>query len=249
MAAISRNVADEDVTVIISKNLWVRSRAGHDVDEASLTYKSGDERFVVLKTRSHAPVVVLDSKGRSYSVQASDIPPSRGDGVPLTTLIDIQDGAQVAYALSGNPDQVYLFAGEGGCGFVAQLKNLVATRKAGKAFLTLKETERPLPPLLVTASDEGYILVGCDAGRLLAFAPSEVKALANGGQGVMLMALEAGEKVTAIAYAQSAPVTLTVEGKGGPDTLTLKGDEWAKYVVRRARKGYQLPKKMVMRMA
>jgi topoisomerase-4 subunit A len=245
VTAIARNVADEDVTIVVSKNLWVRSRPGHEVDESTLGYKAGDERFVVLKTRTQTPVIFLDSKGRTYSVQASDIPSSRGDGVPLTTLIDIQDGARVLHVLSTNPEQVYLFAGEGGYGFVAQLKSLVATRKAGKAFLTLKENELPMPPVPVPATGEGFVIVGCNTGRLLAFATPEVKALANGGQGVMLMALEAGEKLSGLGHIQAPPLALVVEGKTTP--MTLKGEEWEKYVVRRARKGYQLPKKAVMR--
>lgn len=243
---VARNVADEELTVIVSKNLWVRAKTGHELDETTLAYKPGDERFVVLKTRTLWPVVFLDSKGRTYSVQASDIPVSRGDGVPLSTLIDIQDGAKIVQALSTNPEQVYLFAGQTGYGFVAQLKSLVATRKAGKAFLTLKDGEQPMAPVALPTTGEGFVLVGSGNGRLLAFPPSEVKALPNGGQGVMLMVLEEGERLSAVAYAAGTPITLNVEGKGA-GTVTLKGEEWSKYVLHRARKGYQLPKKAVMR--
>jgi topoisomerase-4 subunit A len=243
---IARHVPDEDITIIVSKNLWVRSRAGHELDEAALSYKAGDERFAVIKTRTLSPVVFLDSKGRSYSVQASDIPASRGDGVPLTTLIDIQDGARVLHVLSGALEQAYLFAGQGGYGFAAPLKSLVATRKAGKAFLTLGEGELPLEPVALPTpgGDPGFLVVGSANGRLLAFPPAEVKTLANGGQGVMLMTLEPGEQLSGIGWTVAEPVRLLVDG--GAD-ISLKGAEWTKYVLHRARKGYQLPKKVVMR--
>jgi topoisomerase-4 subunit A len=244
--AIARSVADDDVTIIVSKNLWVRSRSGHDLDESTLTYKGGDERFAVIKTRTLNAVVFLDSKGRSYSVQASDIPASRGDGVPLTTLIDIQDGARILHALSGVPEQTFLFAGQGGCGFVAPLKSLVATRKAGKSFLTVAAGETPMEPVRLPANTPGFVILGSGNGRLLAFAASEVKTLANGGQGVQLMVLEDGEQLSGIGFAVEAPVSLVVEGSGAPE-IVLQGDEWQKYVVRRARKGYLLPKKAVMR--
>ena len=188
----------------------------------------------------------LDSKGRSYSVQASDIPASRGDGVPLTTLIDIQDGARIVHVLSGQPEQMFIFSGQGGCGFVAPLKSLVATRKAGKTFLKLDEKELPLEPLALQEGVPGFVVIGSENGRLLAFPASEVKTLVNGGQGVQLMVLEAGEKVSGIGLVQEAPVTVVVEG-GGLTDVTLAGDEWNKYVMHRARKGYLLPKKAVMR--
>jgi topoisomerase IV subunit A len=245
VTAVARNVADEELTIVVSKNLWVRARAGHDTDEAALVYKPGDERFVVLKSRTVWPVVVLDSNGRSYSVQASDIPVARGDGVPLTTLIDLQDGAKVVHVLSTNPDQPHLFAGESGYGFLAPLKSLVATRKAGKAFLTLKSGERPMTPLAVPAA-AGFFIAGSQQGRLLAFPATEVKALPNGGQGVMLMVLEPGEKLTGLQHAEGAPVKLNVRVKGELSSLTLQGAEWEKYVLHRARKGYQLPKKAVL---
>lgn len=243
---IARKVADDNVTIIVSKNLWVRSRAGTDLDESTLTYKGGDERFAVIKTRTLSSVVFLDSKGRSYSVQASDIPASRGDGVPLTTLIDIQDGARILHVLSGPPEQMFLFSGQGGCGFVAPLKSLVATRKAGKTFLKLDEKELPLEPVALPEGAPGFVVVGSGNGRLLAFPSAEVKTLANGGQGVQLMVLEDGEQLSGIGFTPDAPVTLVVEGKGVTD-ITLKGEEWAKYILHRARKGYQLPKKTVMR--
>jgi len=242
--SIARKVTDDDITIILSKNLWVRSRGGHDLDESTLTYKSGDEAFVVLKTRTLNPVVFLDSKGRSYSVQASDIPASRGDGVPLTTLIDIQDGARILYALSALPEQTYIFAGQGGYGFTAPLKSLVATRKTGKSFMAVGAGELPMEPVALQGDGSGHLVVGSANGRMLAFPPAEVKTLANGGQGVMLMVLEDGEKLSGLGLAKADPVSLLVEGK---DAIILEGAEWTKYVLHRARKGYQLPKKAVMR--
>ena len=60
--------------------------------------------------------------GRAYTIRASDVPGGRGDGVPVTTLIELQPGAKVAQAISGVPEQKYLVAGSGGYGFVATLR-------------------------------------------------------------------------------------------------------------------------------
>ena len=49
-------VADEPVTVILSRNGFIRSRSGHGVDRAMLTWKDGDGELAVIETRPvHQP--------------------------------------------------------------------------------------------------------------------------------------------------------------------------------------------------
>ena len=98
------------------------------------------------------PIVVLDSKGRAYTIRASDVPGGRSDGVPVTTLIELQAGAKVAQAISAVPEQKYLVAGSGGYGFIAAVQDMVSRVKAGKAFMTLDEDEEPLAPVAVSAA-------------------------------------------------------------------------------------------------
>ena len=249
-ASTARIVTDEPLTVIVSKNLWVRARGGHDIDSATLNYRGGDAEGFVLKTRSLWPVVFLDSMGRTYSVQASEAPTGRGDGAPLSTLIDIQPGARIVQAMSADPEQAYLFAGQNGYGFIAQLKNCVASKRAGKAFITLDETESPITPLPLAADLSGFsghLAVGSSDGRMLVFPVAEVKALAAGGKGVMLMVLEKAQQMTALLHLQELRIESTLEVKGRLLPFTLKGEEFAKHVGHRARKGAQLPKKGVIR--
>jgi topoisomerase-4 subunit A len=132
-------VLDEPVTVILSRNGWVRSRQGHGVDRAALTYKSGDGEFAVIETRTPWPLLLIDTQGRAYSVRIADLPGGRGDGVPVTTLIELQNGARVAQAFSGDPAQEYLFANSGGYGFICALGELAGRNRAGKAFMTLED--------------------------------------------------------------------------------------------------------------
>ena len=243
----ARTVQDEPVTVLVSKNLWVRARTGHDTDEAAISYKAGDSKLAILKTRTTEAVVVLDSKGRAYSIQVSDIPNARGDGVPLTTLIELQDGAQVKYFLCGNPSQEYLFSGQNGYGLVAPLKSLIAPRRAGKAFLTLDSAEMPMAPIRLASTTDGHVAIGSTEGKLLCFPVSEVKALEKGGKGVMLMGLDNKETVTGITYFDAVPFTAQVELKGQVGPLTIGKADMEKYMGRRSRKGSLLPKKAVLR--
>jgi len=245
----ARVVPNEPVTIIVSKNLWVRARNGHDVDESALAFKPGDEKLAVVKTRTTETVLFLDSKGRAYSVQASDIPASgRGDGVPLTTLIDVQDGAKVLYCLADDPEQAYLFSGQEGYGFIAQLKALVARPKAGKAFLTLnaEKNETPMPPVRITSTTDGFVACGSAKGKMLCFPVTEVKAL-DKGKGVVLMGLDDGETLSGISYFDVLPFNAQIELKGQVGTISFGKADMDKYLGRRARKGAVLPKNGILR--
>ncbi|MDP1956676.1 MAG: DNA gyrase subunit A, partial [Rhodocyclaceae bacterium] len=54
-------IPDEPVTVILSKNGWVRTRQGHGLDLGSIAYKSGDSPLLVMEARTVWPLVLIDS--------------------------------------------------------------------------------------------------------------------------------------------------------------------------------------------
>ncbi|MDU4301290.1 MAG: DNA topoisomerase IV subunit A, partial [Eikenella corrodens] len=79
-AALTHTTADEPVTLILSRQGWIRSRAGHGLDLSATAFKEGDELQQTLETRTVDPVVVLDTLGRSYTIDPAEIPGGRGDG-------------------------------------------------------------------------------------------------------------------------------------------------------------------------
>ena len=173
-AVLTQTVADEPVTLIVSRNGWIRAQR-HNVDVSALNFKDGDALGQVVETRTIHPVVALDSRGRSYTLACSDVPTGRGDGVPLSSLIDIQDKARVVAVLSAKDDSRYLVASSGGYGFIAQLKDMVSRVKAGKAFLTVEDQESALPPVPAPDHASAHVLVVSQQARLLAFALDELK--------------------------------------------------------------------------
>ena len=194
-ASTSDAIVDEPVTVIVSKNGWLRARVGHGIDPATIQYKAGDGALAVLETRSIWPLILLDSSGRAYTVRIPDLPTGRGDGVPLATLIDLARGARLVIALSAPPESRWLVASDGGYGFLCQLSDLLSRQRAGKAFLTLEPGWQPLPPVRLQGT---WVAVAADNGKLLAFPLEEMKIL-SGGKGVQLMKLEDKERLLAMA--------------------------------------------------
>ncbi|OIQ93969.1 DNA topoisomerase 4 subunit A [mine drainage metagenome] len=235
------NAPDEPVTVILSRAGWLRSRQGHGIAAETIAYKTGDAAFSVFETRSPWPLLLVDSTGRAYTIPVAAIPGGKGDGVPLTTLVDMPPGARLAHALSAAPTAKYLFAGSGGYGFVAKLSDLAGRNRAGKAFMTLAEGETILPPVPVPAAPEQLYALSTN-GRLLLFDAAEMKELPK-GRGVIVMSLDRGAALAAAAYCGGGQLTLPCRERGKIVQLKLAGEAYRKYLQHRARKGLQLPGK------
>lgn len=237
-------VADEALTIVVSKNLWVKAYRGHDLEPGSFTFKQGDSAQAVVQTRTVNSVVVLDTQGRAYTFSAGDAPSGRGEGAPLSTFVELQNGARVHAVLSGSGSETFLFAGEQGCGFVSSLKSLFARPRAGKAFLTLIEGERPLQPVPVPADNSGFLVLGTADGRMLAYPLAEVKTL-DKGKGVALMALD-GQGFSAVLHVPALEGAVLGKVKEKETVVKLSAADWQKHLGRRARKGAALPKKAVL---
>jgi len=235
-------VPDEPVTVILSRNGWIRLRQGHGVDPATITYKTGDFPLLVAESRTVWPLVIVDSNGRAYSIRVADLPGGRGDGVPLSTMVDFQDGGKLAHALTEAPETRFLFANSGGYGFVAAVADLVTRQKAGKTFMTLDTGETVLKPAKLGGGDT--VAAVSEQGRLLLFALSEMKTQ-SGGRGVIVMGLDEGEALVAVAVNDGREVTVEGVGRGGkPVKQAVKGLALEKHRLHRARKGALLPSKV-----
>lgn len=242
-ATFERQVVDEPLTIIVSRNMWVRSRQGHGLDLSGVTYKTGDAEYAIFETRSVNAIAAIDSTGRAFSVQAADIPGGKGDGVPFTSLIELAPGARLAHVVDAAPGKRYLFANSGGYGFIAKAEELLTRIRAGKGFMTIQEGEEVLRPVLVPAKPEMAVTLS-EHGRMLLFSADELKELAR-GRGITLMALDDNEKMTAVGFADSKAVVVIGTGRGGAEkTVRVAGQDLQKHIVRRARKGCLLPGKI-----
>ena len=240
---LSRTVPDEPVTITLSRHGWIRARQGHGLDAAQFTYKAGDGPLAVLETRTVNPVVVLDTAGRAYAIRAADVPGGRGDGVPVTTLVELQSGAKVAQAIVGENDQRFLVTGTGGNGFVAKLEDMVSRVKAGKAFMALEPGEEPLPPVPL-ATGLTHVAALSSKGRLLVFPLDEMREMER-GRGVIVMGLDADERLLAVGLCTATRVVLQGMNRLGRTVVqVIEGEDLNKHLLRRARKGSLVSRKL-----
>jgi topoisomerase IV subunit A len=229
-------VLDEPVTVIASLKGWVRTMKGHEVDAAALSFKSGDGLYGTFACRTVDSMMVLGSSGRVYTVAVAALPGGRGDGTPVTALIDLEAGSQAQHFLVAPPDTMLLLATTAGFGLMARVGDMQSRQRAGKAFVTVDGGVFMLPPSIVS---EEHANVAClsQSGRLLVFQLDEIKHQANGGRGLTLMDVDTKDPMISVTAFGDA---LTVEGtgRGGKSKReVLRGQSVGDHEGRRARKG------------
>ncbi len=197
-ATLTQTTSDEPITLILSKKGWIRSRAGHNIDFSQTSFKEGDGLQQILEGRTIQPVIVLDSHGRSYTLDAAEIPGGRGEGVPVSSLIELQNNAKVVSILTGDPQQHYVLANSSAYGFIVKLSDMVSRIKTGKVLMTLEQTDTLLPPVPVYAvsliKPETKLVLASSANRLLSFALGELKVMTK-GRGLQLMSLSEQESL------------------------------------------------------
>jgi len=247
-------VVDEPVTVIVSQKGWVRTQKGWASERAAgaaapeYSFKSGDALYGAFECRSVDTLLVFgtakDKTVRVYTVPVASLPGGRGDGQPVTTLIDLDSGTHVAHYFAGPPGAALLLANTGGYGFIASVENMMSRQRGGKAFVDVGEGEQLCRPSLVGGASGAepippatHVACASTGGRILSFEILEMKALPKGGRGLMLIDLDAKDTLAgAAAYTRS--VKIEGIGRGGKEreeTLEIRTLNNAR--ASRARKG------------
>ena len=243
-ASLDIAAVDEPMTVIVSQKGWVRTRTGHSVDVAALAFKQGDELHSVHLCRSIHNLYALDTNGRAYSVPVSALPGGRGDGVPLPTLIDVQDSARIVQHFAGSDDVKLAVLTEQGMGFACTARDLQSRVKAGKSFVNLAAGDAILKLARVDENDLYLACLSSD-GRLLNFSLVELKELSSGGKGVILMGLD--DKATLLDAMPNDGMAVLVQhtARGGKaQELRVSGSNLQAFVGGRAKKGKVIDAKL-----
>ncbi len=237
-------ISTEPVTIVLSDRGWMRAAKGHEVDPATLQYKSGDAFKVAARGKSNQLAIFMDSTGRTYSLAAHSLPSARGQGEPVSGRVSPPSGATFEGVVIGEDDKDVLLASDAGYGFVGKLGDLISKNKSGKAVLKAPKGGKVLAPKMVNNYKKDLIVAITNEGRMLMFPIAELPRLAKGK----------GNKIISIPTARVAErlefiVALTV--LTAEDTLTvhagkrhhnLKPADLEHYRGERGRRGNKLPR-------
>jgi topoisomerase IV subunit A len=237
-------VTADPITVVMSEKGWIRAAKGHDIDPASLSYKSGDSFKMAAYGRSNQPVVILDSTGRAYTVPSHNLPSARGQGEPLTGRINPPSGATFGGLIMGSDDALFLLASDAGYGFVAKLGELQTKNRAGKAVITLSKGAQVLQPAPIGVVEDSQVAAVTNEGRLLVFPLAELPQLARGKGnkiiGIPAARVQAREEYVVAIQVFTAQDTLVIHS--GKQHTSFKLKDLEHYQGERGRRGAKLPR-------
>jgi topoisomerase-4 subunit A len=243
-AIAEAKVIDEPVTVIVSQKGWVRVRQGHEHDAQQFSFKSGDALYATYECRTIDVMQGFGSDGRVYTVPVSELPGARGDGAPLTSFINLAAGSQMAAYYAGQLDDLVLISTRAGNGFLANVADMLTRNKAGKSFIGVdSKFSAGDAPLGASKVRPGMKHVAClsESARLLVFPLDELKRLPTGGKGVILMGLDAKERLASAIAVGPEGATYSGAGRAGkPTELSLDSKTLKSFAGNRARKGHYL---------
>ncbi|MBN0986393.1 DNA topoisomerase IV subunit A [Amphritea pacifica] len=234
----------EPITAVISKQGWIRSAKGHDIDPEGLSYKSGDGFKLACLGRMNQPIILMDSTGRAYSLEAHTLPSARGQGEPITGKLTLPKGATIDGAIAGKDGDAVLLASDAGYGFVTKIADMTSKTRTGKAVLTLPKGAKIMPPMPLKNKETDLLVAVTNEGRMLVFPVKDLPELGRGK----------GNKIINIPSARAASrdellvamVTLSAEDtlqvNSGRQHLKMKPSDLEHYRGERGRRGNKLPR-------
>jgi topoisomerase-4 subunit A len=235
----------EPVTVILSREGWVRMAKGYDVNPEELAYKSGDDFLAAALGRSNQSAMFLDSTGRTYAAPVSSMPSARSHGTPLTGYFKNPPRSRFISVVMGAPSQKLLLASTAGYGFVTALENFNTRNQKGKALISLPAGSQPLAPIHIAGKPGRlYVVAITSEGRMLGFPLKELPELAKGKGNKIIHILpkdfKSGKDLLRHLFLLPEEGLLTLYAGKRHFKLTPAG--FSDFIGKRAQRGKKLPR-------
>lgn len=232
----------EDITVVLSKHGWIRMSKGHNVDQAGLSFKTGDSLLVSLQGNTEQGLVVFSSCGRAFSIKVADLPSLRTQGDPLTKHVEVKKKTHFMTAYLANPTTTLLILADDGYGFMVPYTECITKNKAGKQVWTSAEGTSLLLPLVHNTS-AGFLVMVSMQGRMIIIPKDEIPQLKK-GKGHKLLGINAKdhqEKQDGVQCVQFCQENDVLVLQAGRRSFKLKPQQWQAYCARRTARGKFLP--------
>ncbi len=235
----------EPVTIILSENGWIRSAKGHEINPENVKFRSGDHFLCHLRTRSDKPIVLLDNTGRSYTLYSHALPSARSNGEPLTGHLTLAPDTAICYMVSGEEEDLYLMASDSGYGFIIEFTDFLTHYKNGKAVISLRPEQLPVPPEPVPDIKTDNVLAITSRGRLLIFELNQLPRLKKGKGNKIIHIPRADRKETdpeKLKFLKILPLNSNLVIHAGKHFLRLGPGNQKDYTGMRGRRGKLLPR-------
>lgn len=246
----------EKVTVVLSKNGFIRAAKGHSVDGSKLSYITGDDYSQQVRAMTNEKLALINSEGRIFNLNIADLPGAKGTGQSLAKFCDLDGKATIVAMIpfrGEGSDRLLMSVLKDGFSCVTPGTHLFTRQKKGKHVFKPAEGDEVLRAFLlpedVKVLDDGSIGgtsgigVLTTAGRHGYVPLTDFTCKASGGKGMKLLNLKDeavcdARIVTIIDNIPGGPIELDVAGEARP----LPTEALGKGFCKRGRAPSVLPK-------
>ncbi|MBI1362684.1 MAG: DNA topoisomerase IV subunit A [Proteobacteria bacterium] len=215
---LEAQIEREPMTVLLSKQGWVKTIKGHMAADQEVKYKEGDEEAFRLFGMSTQNLCVLAEDGRVYTLPVSKLPAGRGFGEPIKLMVELEQGIAQAFILDADK---YLVASAKGYGFVVEAGNLQAQVRTGKQVLNVSTGDKAR--FCKPVAGDAVACYGANR-KLLVFPLAEVPEMQR-GKGVKLMNLKDADLLDMAVFSHALGVGLS-NGNGTRSKVFTELEFW-----------------------
>jgi topoisomerase-4 subunit A len=180
-------VEKEPITVICSKNGWIRAVKTHLAPDADVKFKEGDGPDFMVYAETTDKLLLIADNGRFYTLACDRLPSGRGFGEPLTLMVELGSDTKLINMMLAGQGKI-LMASSSGHGFVADIEANIAQTRNGKQVMTLSDGAKAIAACPVRG--EFVAVVGANR-KMLVFPLAELPEM-NRGRGVILQRYREG---------------------------------------------------------
>ena len=228
----------DPITIIISKNGWIKSIKGHQDNYSTIKYKDGDSQKFIIQCKNNNKIILFSSMGKFYTINCSKVTSGRGFGDPLSILIDKADNEEIIFSDLFEDDQEYLLTSSAGKGFFVNSNDLIASTKSGRKVMNLKPNDRAVSCSNKEGDSIAVISGEKKSVKLLVFKHEDIPFMQK-GRGVSLQKFKSGKTYSAFCLESSEGLKVSSSSK-----VLISPKELKKWFGKRAQAGKIEPKNL-----
>lgn len=179
---IEAMVEKEPITVILSQKGWIRSMKGYIPLTDEFKFKEDDALQFAIHAYTTDKIVLFDTSGKFFNINANEIPSGRGFGQPVRLMADLGVNDNVCAMFVFEKGAKYVVSSDYGHGFVIDEGHIWAQTRNGRKILNLAEGE--IAAFCKKITGDMVAIVG-ENRKLLIFKLEEIPSMAR-GRGVAL---------------------------------------------------------------
>lgn len=187
-------VEKEPITIILSNKGWIRAMKGYIPLNEDFKFKEDDSLQCAIHAYTTDKIVLFDTTGKFFNINAHEIPSGRGFGQPVRLMAELGVNDNICAMFVFEKDAKYIVATDLGYGFVIDEGHITTQTRNGRKILNLAQGETAAFCKKITGD---MVAVVGENRKLLVFKLEEIPTMAR-GHGVRLQKYQDNLKMTDI---------------------------------------------------